>query len=117
MYLKSSSFNPLVVIAGVPSLMPPGTSALLSPGTLFLLSVIWTLLHTERTTNVRSSSISIKQIRDFTVLHPRAIDPPRLSQVHEDEVVVGAAGHDRVAQLLHLVTERLAVAQYLQRYT
>ena len=49
MYLKSSSFNPLVVMAGVPSLMPPGTRALLSPGTLFLLSVIWTLLHTERT--------------------------------------------------------------------
>ena len=39
-YLKSSSLSPLVVIAGVPSLMPPGTRALLSPGTLFLLSVI-----------------------------------------------------------------------------
>ena len=49
------------------------------------------------------------------MLHPRAVDPPRLSQVDEDEVVVGAAGHDHVAQLLHFVAERLAVAQHLQR--
>ena len=49
------------------------------------------------------------------MLHPRAVDPPRLSQVDEDEVVIGAAGNDHVAQLLHLVAERLAVAQHLQR--
>ena len=49
------------------------------------------------------------------MLHPRAVDPPRLSQVDKDEVVVGAAGHDHVTQLLHLVAERLAVAQHLQR--
>ena len=54
-YLKSSSFSPLVVMAGVPSLMPPGTRALLSPGTLFLLSVIMTLLQTERNKKVPSS--------------------------------------------------------------
>ena len=49
------------------------------------------------------------------MLYSRAVDSPRLSQVDEDEVVVGAAGHDHVSQLLHLFAKRLAVAQYLQR--
>ena len=43
------------------------------------------------------------------------VDEDEVEQVDEDEVVVCAAGHDHVAQLLHLVAERLAVAQHLQR--
>mmetsp|Transcript_4710 Transcript_4710/g.11943 ORF Transcript_4710/g.11943 Transcript_4710/m.11943 type:complete len:206 (+) Transcript_4710:461-1078(+) len=38
---KSCSMNPLVVRAGVPILMPPGTRALVSPGTVFLLAAMW----------------------------------------------------------------------------
>ena len=72
------------------------------------------MLHTERTDFAIFYDLTRTWI-DLTVLHPRAVDSPRLPQVDEDEVVVCATGHDHVAQLLHLVAERLAVAQHLQR--
>lgn len=47
-------------------------------------------------------------------LHSGAVNALRLLQVDEDEVVVGAARYNLVAELLHLVAQGLAIAHYLQ---
>ena len=99
--------------------MPPGTTALLSPGTEFLFSVMDTcsgeagrgegqggVRKEDQGRGIREGrhdelrpALSKRSHLVQDSLHAGAVDA-RWLEVNQDEVVVGAVGHDVVAQLL-----------------
>ena len=109
--------------------MPLGTSADLSPGTVFLLTVrpasygaelaelqvvgIGVALEHSDASQSHRLERHAPPAHLAHALHARAVDARR-PQVHEDEVVVRAAGHEREACARQRVREALRVRDHLR---